>query len=97
MQFEWDSLKNEANQLKHNISFEEATTIFEGDYLTKVDNRKEYGEIRKQTLGVIKQVIVVMVVHTDRSETIRIISARPADQKERKAYNEHLQNPKKAA
>lgn len=97
MQFEWDSLKNEANQFKHNISFEEATTVFESDHLTKVDNRKEYSEIRLRTLGVIKQVIVVMVVHTDRSGKIRIISVRRAKAKERKAYYERLQNLKKAA
>lgn len=97
MEFEWDGLKNEANQLKHNISFEEAATVFESVYLTKIDKRKECSEIRLLTLGVVKRVIVVVVVHTDRNGKIRIISARRAKSKERKVYNEYLRNLEKAA
>lgn len=46
MKYEWDAAKNVVDQIKHGISFEEARQIFEGDVLTGVDNRRDYGETR---------------------------------------------------
>lgn len=99
MKFEWDSLKSWANKLNphRNISFQEASEVFSNPCLTRVDNRKEYGEIRLITLGIIKTKVVLAVVHTDRSGTTRIISARQANKKEKEIYYEYLQSLKKAA
>lgn len=46
MQFEWDDLKNRANVAKHGISFETASGIFEGPFITAQDTRGAYGEAR---------------------------------------------------
>lgn len=94
MSFEWDEAKNRRNIEKHGISFEEAQAVFEDSHaLTWVDDRFEYGEVREITLGeipleTVQTNIVVVVVHTDRNGTTRIISARKATRKERTYYEE---------
>ena len=46
--FEWDNDKAEINLRKHGVSFEEACTVFDDAFvITQMDNRKDYGEIRK--------------------------------------------------
>ena len=90
MQFEWDEAKNAANIKKHGISFEEATSIFDDVVFTSIDDRFDYEEIREISIGAIESVVVVTVVHTDRGEVTRIISARKATKKERKKYYEYL-------
>lgn len=90
MQFEWDRSKNAANQLKHGLSFEEATKIFDGVVLTR-DDPRPYGEVRKLSYGTITdELVIAAVVHTDRNGWIRIISARIASRKERELYNVYL-------
>ncbi len=69
MQFEWDDDKNATNLKKHGISFEEAAVIFKGIVLTRVDDRKDYGEIREVSTGRIGVHVIVVVVHTDRGNT----------------------------
>ncbi|MCJ8239521.1 BrnT family toxin [Peteryoungia algae] len=64
--------------------------IFEGDVLTGVDNRRDYGETRYTSIGTIEKLIVVVVVHTLRGDVTRIISARLANRKERQKYHDHL-------
>lgn len=93
MNYEWDAGKNVANQMKHGISFEEALLIFDGDVLTGVDTRRDDGETRKISIGAIQDLIVIVVVHTDRNGLIRIISARLANRKERQKYHDHLRRP----
>lgn len=93
MNYAWDAGKNVANQVKHGISFEEAMLIFEGDVLIGVDTRRDYGEIRRVSIGAIRQLIVIVVVHTDRAGRIRIISARLANRKERQKYHDYLRRP----
>lgn len=93
MNYEWDAGKNVANQMKHGISFEEALLIFDGDVLTGVDTRRDYGETRKVSIGAILDLIVIVVVHTDRNGLIRIISARLANRKERQKYHDYLRRP----
>jgi len=89
MKFEWDENKNQSNFEKHGIYFEEAIEIFKSDCLTLIDGRKDYKEIREITIGEIKKNIVIIVVHTDQFGNIRIISARKANQRERRKYYEH--------
>lgn len=87
--FEWDDQKDKANQLKHKLSFSEASRIFDNAVLTKEDNR-EYTEKREISLGEIDGIVVIMVVHTRRDERIRIISARKANTKEREVYYDYI-------
>jgi hypothetical protein len=90
MQFEWDENKNQLNQQKHGISFEEAKEIFNDTVFTSVSEKIDYGEIREISIGKIQHVLIVAVVHTDRNGKVRIISARKATPKERRKYNEYL-------
>jgi uncharacterized DUF497 family protein len=90
MNYEWDAAKKVVNQIKHGISFEEARLIFEGDVLTGVDSRRDYGETRYTSIGAIEGLIVIAVVHTDRNGIVRIISARLANRRERQKYHDHL-------
>jgi uncharacterized DUF497 family protein len=91
--FEWDEEKNLANRRKHGISFEEASTIFDGPVLS-LDDEGHQGEVRERSYGLIGGVVVACVIHTDRDGVIRIISARKATKNERKLFDANL---KKAA
>lgn len=87
--FEWDSDKAVANVRKHGVSFEEAATAF-GDplSLTVPDPQHSGRDERSLLLGESKRGRLVVVVHTERGNAIRIISARLATSKERRSYEE---------
>ena len=89
MKFEWDNKKAEANLKKHQIAFEEAASVF-GDPLaiTYSDPDHSVGERRYVTFGVSQEGILLVLSHTYRNETARIISARRATKVERKIYEE---------
>jgi len=87
MAFEWDVAKNAANIAKHGIDFEDAVGIFDGLVLEKADARRDYGEARMVAFGVVDD-RELAVVYTMRGEYRRIISARRAHSRERKAYRE---------
>jgi uncharacterized DUF497 family protein len=89
-EFEWDPEKDTANVAKHGVAFEFAKRIFEGPVLSWIDDRVDYGEVREISIGVIDGFVMLVVVHTDRDGRIRIISARPASQKERQRYETSL-------
>ena len=89
MQFEWDEAKNEANQIKHDIAFEEAALIFAGLTLTEPDERRDYGEAREISIGQLAEQVVIVVVHTDRNGVTRLISARTANRTERRRYYDY--------
>lgn len=89
--FEWDDDKNAANIEKHGVSFATASRIFEGPVLTVVDDRFDYGELRKNSIGLIDGILFLTVTHTDREGTTRIISARPAKRGERRRYEQAIQ------
>ena len=86
MKFEWDDEKNQANIRKHGVSFEQAEAIFNGPLWSKVDDRFDYDETRIISIGVMEGTVLLVVVHTDRNEVTRIISARVANRQERKRY-----------
>ncbi len=88
--FEWDEDKDRANQAKHGTSFEEVLPIFDGPTLTKIDDRRDYGEIRRITTGMLLPDIVLVVAHPDRGGKIRLISARKASRQERQAFYDYL-------
>ena len=88
--FEWDDDKNLQNQFKHGVSFELAKQIFEGFTLTALDERQDYGEVREISIGSVGDVLILVVVHTERNGNQRIISARKALKQERKYYEQTL-------
>jgi len=87
--FEWDERKARSNLGKHGVSFEEAATIF-GDRLslTIPDPEHSLMEERYITMGKALTGKLLVVVHTDRGDNIRIISARRASRRERRFYEE---------
>ncbi len=89
MDFEWDEAKAEANERKHGVAFTEAMTVF-GDPLsvTAYDPKHSDDEDRFLTMGMSVDGRLMIVSHTDRGKTVRIISAREATRRERKDYDE---------
>lgn len=92
MDFEWDEQKATRNFAKHGLSFHEAAAVF-GDPLaiTYYDPDHSQDEDRFLTFGHSGAGTLLVVSHTDRDDRIRIISARRATRKERKAYEEGQQ------
>jgi uncharacterized protein len=92
--FQWDPDKAKSNRQKHGVSFELAMRVFADPFCLTTQDRVENGEIRWQSLGLVEGVLVLIVAHTvketDESgiEIIRIISARKAEPKERKRYEQ---------
>jgi len=91
MQFEWDKNKNQLNQQKHSVAFEEAQKIFDDPLqISKFDHRFSYFEERWITIGATQTghifVIANLFFTDDGEEIIRIISALHANQKERGNY-----------
>lgn len=92
LRFEWDLRKAQSNLAKHGVGFEEAATIF-GDPLsfTISDPGHSLIETRYITMGRALTGKLFVVVHTDRDDNIRIISARRASRRERKYYEENIE------
>ena len=90
--FEWDLRKARSNLAKHGVAFEEASTIF-GDSLslTIPDPEHSRTERRYATMGRAFNGKLLVVVHTDRGDNIRIISARRASRRKRKFYEETIE------
>jgi uncharacterized protein len=88
--FEWDPDKAAQNRRKHGVSFHEAATVF-GDPLamTYYDPDHSISEHRFITVGLSSARRVLIVAHADRSENVRIISARKTTRHERKHYEEN--------
>ena len=87
MEFEWDREKAAQNQEKHEISFDEAVTIFHDPLAATFDDPDHStGERRFVTVGYSSQNRLIVVSHTERGETIRFISARLATPQERKRH-----------
>ena len=89
MEFEWDADKAVRNFAKHGVSFEEAATVFcDPLAITYFDPDHSEDEDRFLTFGNSVDGHLLVVSHTDREDRTRIISARRATRKERKAYEE---------
>jgi len=90
--FEWDPNKAKTNLLKHDVSFEEAETVFSDPLsLTVPDPIHSINEDRLIITGSSILHRQLVVVHTDRGDKIRIISARLATSSERKKYEQKNQ------
>jgi len=89
MDFEWDSAKAAANFRKHGVSFEKAVSALKDSLAaTARDLAHSVTEFRFITFGISARRRLLAVSHTERGNTIRIISARLATRTERKIYEE---------
>lgn len=89
MRFAWDEKKATSNLVKHGISFEEATTVFDdplSDTFPDPDHSLE--EVRFIIIGAAESGKILVVAHTDDGDLVRIISARETTHGERKSYEE---------
>jgi uncharacterized protein len=89
IEFEWNPSKAQANLKKHDVSFEEAKSIFYDELAIQFyDNDNSESEDRFIMLGISNELNILTVCHCERQEgeIIRIISARKATKNERKFY-----------
>lgn len=90
IRFEWDEKKATENQRKHGVSFDEASTVFSDPLSGTIPDplHSGLGEERFVTMGLSARGRLLVVVHLDSDEVVRIISARPATATERRSYEE---------
>ena len=89
LRFEWDARKALTNQVKHGVSFEEAMSVFT-DPLARIfdDPDHSVAESREIIIGLSQKQWLLVVCFTERSDTVRIFSARKATKWERQDYEE---------
>lgn len=89
MNFEWDADKASSNKAKHGVSFDLAARVFLDPYrIEAYDNREHYGEDRWATIGIVDPAVLYVVYTVRDGDTVRLISARKANEKERKQYRQ---------
>jgi hypothetical protein len=87
MRFEWDLKKARRNNKKHEVSFEEAVTVFYDPLSATFDDPDHsLGERRYITIGFSSRDRLLVVSHSERGQALRIISARAATANERKRH-----------
>lgn len=87
MQFEWDRDKASANLKKHRVSFDEAVTVFYDPLAATFDDPDHSKRERRFiTIGYSSNGRLLVVSHTERGDSLRIISARLASAKERQRH-----------
>jgi uncharacterized DUF497 family protein len=93
IEFEWDLNKAAHNFQKHGVAFEEAATVFRDDLsITATDPDHSEEEERYITVGLSSRDRLLMVAHTERGNSVRIISARELTSRERRQYEEESWN-----
>jgi uncharacterized DUF497 family protein len=86
--FEWDDQKAARNLKKHDVSFDEAVSVFADSLaLTFADTDHFESEDRSRTYGISNKGGLLVVVHTERQDNVRIISARKATRNEKGIYD----------
>jgi uncharacterized DUF497 family protein len=87
--FGWDPVKARLNLQKHGVSFDEAVSAFRDTLsITVSDPDHSYDEERFVLLGLSQQNRLLVVIHTEVGGRIRLISAREADRRERRQYEQ---------
>ncbi|MEO9299178.1 BrnT family toxin [Devosia alba] len=93
MEYEWDENKRQTNIDKHRVDFRIAAFIFEGPVLKIPDTRRDYGEQRYLSIGLVEDEYFV-VVHTERDNVVRLISAWKGGRRDRRKYQAvHIGRP----
>jgi uncharacterized DUF497 family protein len=90
MEISYDEGKRDQTFLHRGLRFEDAVHVFAGATLTIEDDRRDYGETRYQTLGLLNGRLV-MVVWTPRGEACHVISMRKANEREKRRYDAQLE------
>ncbi len=85
MRYTWDDAKRQSNLVKHGLDFADAEKVFAQPVVLFEDARTEYGEQRMIGIGLL-DFLVVLIVHIESDEEIRIISMRKADSDETDLY-----------
>lgn len=89
LRFVWHERKNQTNRRNHGVSFDEAKTVFLDPFaLTKYDREHSDQEDRYIELGFSTSGRLLVVMYTERGDSIRIISSRLAERDERKSYEQ---------
>lgn len=90
LKFEWNANKANLNEKKHGVSFEEASTVLSDPLsITINDPLHRENEERWVTIGQSNQRRTLVVVHTERGDAIRLISARLANTHEQNRYENY--------
>jgi len=89
MQFEWDEAKRQEVLEERGVDILYAALIFEGDTLTKIDDREVYGETRFISLGLVDDVPYT-VVHTERGGNTRLITAWKGGRRDYERYKNRI-------
>ena len=90
MEISYDAEKRDWTLRERGLDFEDAAQVFAGTTLTIEDDRKDYGERRYQTMGMLNGRLV-MLVWTHRERARHIISMRKANDREKKRYEAQLE------
>ena len=88
MDYQWDPEKAASNLGKHGVDFADAVGVFEDEWALTIKDEVVEGEQRFATLGTDFLERLLVVVYTYRGATIRLISARRATRRERRAYEQ---------
>ena len=95
MEFEWDETKRQQTIRQRGVDMLYAALIFEGEVLTSRDDRRDYGEERLISLGVVDDECFV-VIHTERDGLTRLITAWKGGRDERAQYEAGIARRHKA-
>jgi uncharacterized DUF497 family protein len=90
MKLVWDPRKREANLAKHGVDFPDAEEMFGGPMLLAPDARRDYGEERLIGFGFIRGRLMAVAFACPAAGTVRIISLRKANQRERLNYEKKI-------
>ena len=83
--FEWDREKAKLNKIKHGVSFKAAAKVFnDPNRLDLPDDEHSFDESRRKVIGMVDDIL--FVIYTERRDKIRLISARVAEEDERRDY-----------
>ena len=89
MRFTWHEDKRQSTLARRGLNFADAAKVFDGPTFTFEDDRRDYGERRWVTLGLLREKVVVLV-HTETEDEIRIISMREAEKDEQLLFFSNL-------
>ena len=89
MHFTWHESKRQVTLQRRGVDFAQAEQVFVGPTFTFEDDREEYGEQRWVTLGLLNGIVVV-IVHTETVDEIRVISMRKAEKDEQRLFFSNL-------
>ena len=89
MKITFDPAKRQAALRERGLNFADAAVVFAGPTITVQDTRRDYGEARFQSVGLLAD-RMVMIVWTPRDETRHVISMRKCNDREKAIYQERF-------